>query len=165
MLGYVVAAGRVVDALLADVARSLQAEGWRVAGAVQVNEDHARPGRACHMDLDVLDGAHRIRISQDLGGLARGCRLDASGLETAVGLVAAALLAGPDLLVVNKFGKQEVDGRGFRPLIGQALALGIPVLTSVKPDNLAGFAAFADGLGQALAPDPGILRDWFAGQV
>lgn len=161
MLGYVLSGGRgEADQVLAGVVARLADMGWSLAGVVQINTDHADPGRACHMDLDVLQDRARIRISQDLGAMSRGCRLDPSALETAVGLVEAALQGGPRLLVVNKFGKQEIDGRGFRPVIGQAMAAGVPVLTTVSQGNLEGFQAFAEGLGQALPPDEGAVLDW-----
>lgn len=163
MLGYVAAEGQGQgDALLATVAQTLLADGWLVSGVVQVNTvfDPARP---CHMDLDVLTGGELVRISQNLGPLARGCRLDPTGLEAAVGRVAVALEAGPELLVVNKFGKQEVDGRGFRPLIGQALAMGVPVLTSVSARNLPEFLLFADGLAKELRADARDILRWCAG--
>lgn len=150
MLGYVTGRERgEADAVLAEVAAQLRRDGVAVAGVVQLNEDFD-PSRACHMDLHVLTGAEVVRISQNLGALSQGCRLDAAGLEQAVGLVAQALAAGPDLLIVNKFGKQEADGRGFRPLIGQAMAAGIPVLTAVNPGSQAAFDLFADGLAVRL---------------
>jgi nucleoside-triphosphatase THEP1 len=151
MLGYVTGGERgQADVVLAKVAARLRAEGVALAGVVQVNEDFdtARP---CHMDLHILTGRQVVRISQNLGALSKGCRLDPAGLEQAVGLVARALEVGADLLIVNKFGKQEADGRGFRPLIGQALVAGIPVLTAVNAGNRAAFDQFADGLGVALA--------------
>ena len=126
MLGYIVAEGRGAgDLLLAEVAAALRSSGVPLAGAVQVNLDND-PSRKCDMDLHILSGQDVVRISQDLGALSQGCRLDPMGLENAVGLVAAALDKAPALLIVNKFGKQELDGRGFRPLIGEALARGIP---------------------------------------
>ena len=151
MLGYVTGGERgQADVVLAEVAARLRAEGAALAGVVQLNDefDAARP---CHMDLHILTGTQVVRISQNLGALSKGCRLDPAGLEQAVGVVARALEAGPELLIVNKFGKQEADGRGFRPLIGQALAAGIPVLTAVNAGNRAAFESFADGLGVALA--------------
>lgn len=161
MLGYVLAEGRgEADRVLAKVAGRLTALGWPLAGVVQINVDHADPARACHMDLEVIEGHRRIRISQDLGAMSRGCRLDPSALETAVGLVEAALHRGPRLLCVNKFGKQEIDGRGFRPVIGRAMAAGVPVLTTVSPGNLDGFQMFAQGMGQALPPEVDAVLDW-----
>lgn len=150
MLGFVTGGGRgQADVVLADIAVRLRRDGVALAGVVQVNEEFD-PARPCHMDLHILTGTDVVRISQNLGALSKGCRLDAAGLEQAVGLVARALDMGPDLLIVNKFGKQEADGRGFRPLIGQALAAGIPVLTAVNAGNRAAFEAFAEGMGVPL---------------
>jgi hypothetical protein len=150
MLGYITGGERgQADLVLAEVALRLRAEGVALVGVVQVN-DEFDPSRPCHMDLHILTGTDVVRISQNLGALSKGCRLDPAGLEQAVGLVARALDTGPDLLIVNKFGRQEADGRGFRPLIGQALAADIPVLTAVNVANRPAFDAFADGLGVAL---------------
>jgi hypothetical protein len=161
-LGYVVSARRGgVDLLLADVAARLAAEGWRLAGVVQVNAE--RPGRRCDMELAVL-GGETVRISQCLGPLSRGCRLDPAGLEAAVGQVDAVLDAkAPQLLIVNKFGKAEIGGRGFRPVIARALGDGVPVLLGVNRANLDGFAAFAEGFGTPLPEDAEAVLDWCRG--
>jgi len=160
MLGYIKAAERgQADRLLAHVASILRREGVALAGVIQVNKKYD-PARACHMDLHVLDGDAVIRISQNLGAFSKGCRLDPVSLEQAVGLVDRALGAGPHLLIINKFGKQEGEGRGFRPLIGQALAEGIPVLTAASGDNLAPFENFAAGLAEPIEPDTDKILLW-----
>lgn len=145
--------------LLWDLAARLRAMGWPLAGAVQENLG-LELGYACDMNLHVLTGPQVVRISQNLGPLSEGCRLDASGLEQAVGLVEAALDASPRLLIINKFGRQEVDGRGFRPLIGRALAMGIPVLTAVSEGNIDGFEQFADGMAEPLPPEMDAVLNW-----
>lgn len=164
MFGYItMTQPGAADALLFDLAVRLRARGLRLAGAVQRNVDRD-PARRCDMDLHVLTAGAVVRISQNLGSQARGCRLDAAGLEQAVGLVGAALGSGPDdvpdLLLVNKFGKQEVDGRGFRPLIAQALLQDIPVLTAVSSGNLAGFRAFADDMADSVPATPEAVEAW-----
>lgn len=159
-LAYVIGGGRGEgDRLLAEVAERLAARGWPLAGVVQINTDRGGEG-PCDMDLSVLGRGARVRISQSLGSGSSGCRLDPDGLETAVGLVAATLEQAPRLLILNKFGKAEIEGRGFRPLIGEALAAGIPVLTGVKPLNLEGFRAFAGGLETALDGDVEAVLRW-----
>lgn len=164
MLGYVIGAERgAVDDLLAGVATHLAGLGWPLAGVVQINSETG-PSSRCDMDLQVLTLDTRVRISQRLGPMARGCRLDPQGLEEAVGLVEQALERGPRLLLINKFGKAELEGRGFRPVIGQALAAGVPVLTAVNQANLAGFERFSDGMGTALLPQPGPVIDWCLAQ-
>ena len=163
MLGYLTANGPgVADVVLAEVAARLRADGWSLAGAVQVNPD-GPPGGKCHMDLHVLASEDVVRISQDLGALSKGCRLDPAGLEAAVGLAEAAV-GNARLVVVNKFGKQEVDGRGFRPLIGKALSEGVPVLTSVGAANLPGFLEFAGDLAEEIPGDVDALIAWAKGQ-
>ncbi|MCA0994855.1 DUF2478 domain-containing protein [Alloyangia pacifica] len=160
MLGYVTGLGRgEVDRLMREVADRLRAEGWPLAGAVQHNIETG-PTSKCHMDLQVLSGADVVRISQDLGALSRGCRLDPQGLERVVGLVSAGLAKGAALLLVNKFGKQEVDGRGFRPVIGEALSSGVPVLVAVNEGNLEAFLTFAEDLAESLPPDVEAVTDW-----
>jgi len=160
MLGYVVGAERgAVDNLMAEVAAHLAGRGWPLAGVLQINSETGASTR-CDMDLQVLTLGTRVRISQRLGPLSRGCRLDPQGLEEAVGLVEHALDQGPRLLLINKFGKAELDGRGFRPVIGRALAAGVPVLTAVNQANLAGFESFLEGLGTALPPQAGSVIDW-----
>jgi hypothetical protein len=164
MLGYVIADGPgEADRLLAEVAQYLHAEGFPLIGSVQINSsrDDAQP---CDMDLHVIASGRVVRISQSLGSMAQGCRLDPAGLEQVVGLVEQALeqtgARRPRLLIVNKFGKQEADGRGFRPVIGRALAEGLAVLTSVNATNRPSFDLFADGMAEPLVPTLPAVLDW-----
>lgn len=160
LIAAVVATGQgSLDTVLTEVATELMAEGLHLAGVVQTN--CTRPDRHnCDMDVKVLPDGPVIRISQDLGPEARGCRLDPAALEQAVALVAARLAHGADLMVLNKFGKHEADGRGFRDLIGEALSRGIPVLTGVNAMNRAAFEAFADGTAELLPADADAIRGW-----
>jgi len=113
------------------------------------------------MDLRVLgqDG-QVISISQSLGALARGCRLDPQGLAQAAGLVERALDSGPRLLIVNKFGKSEAEGGGFRPAIGTALANGIPVLCAVGAAQKPDFDAFSGDMAEPLDDNLAAVLDW-----
>ena len=159
-LAYTMTTGRgTLDPLLHDVAREAMARGLRLAGIVQVNGD--RPGCArCDMDAIVLPDGPVIRISQSLGPGARGCRLDAAGLETAVAAAEARLAQGADLLIVNKFGKQEAAGRGFRPLIATALEAGADVLLGVSALNLAALLAFTGDAAAAVPAERASLLRW-----
>ncbi len=160
MLGYITLDGKgSADALLMRVADDLQARGWRLAGAVQANEGAASDGR-CHMDLRVLNADQTVRISQDLGPHSSGCRLDVGALETAVGLAEGALSEASRLCIVNKFGKQEIDGKGFRALIGQALAQDVPVLCAVGSSHVTAFQEFAGELATPVKPDLRAILDW-----
>lgn len=160
MLGYLIVEGRgAADKLMFSVAETLRNEGWALAGAVQINEE-TLPTEKCNMDLHVLAMDRVVRISQNLGALSKGCRLDPAALTTAVGLAETALAKHPQLCIVNKFGKAEIDGNGFRPLIATALGEGIPVLTTVSKGHLPAFLAFVDGMGEEILPDPNAVLKW-----
>lgn len=140
---------RLAAEALRFVAREYEAIGRRLAGVLEHEEP--RPDRArCDMILEELSAGRRIAISEDRGPLARGCRLDTAAMAEAIQLVSRALREGPDLLLLNKFGKTEAEGGGFRPLIGQALELGVPVLIAVPLRNLDAWRNFAGGMGREI---------------
>jgi hypothetical protein len=148
------------DLLLFRFATELALRGIRTSGTVQINT--LREASPCDMDVKVLPDGPVICISQSLGTGSTGCRLDPAALESAVGLVESSLAACPDCLIVNKFGKHEAEGRGFRPLIGEALSRDIPVLVGVNRLNAQAFHAFTDGMAVALPPTLPALTAWFA---
>lgn len=160
-IGYVMSPGRgEVDRILGRFARTLMARGVDVAGLVQTNRD-CGPAKACHMDVQVLPSGPVLRISQDLGAASQGCRLNPAALEQAVGLVGQRLTDATRLLIVNKFGKQEAEGRGFREVIGEALGRGIPVVVGLNGLNQARFEDFCGGMAEPLSPDVQALLAWF----
>ncbi len=160
-LAYVTTTDRgATDRLLSAVAEHLLASGAKLAGVVQTNTECADSSK-CDMDVRVLPEGETIRISQSLGTESRGCRLDPAALEQAVGYVTASLSDAPQLLIINKFGKHEADGRGFRPVIAEALAQDIPVLVGVNGMNSEKFQEFTDGEAEQLAPDLTAVSEWF----
>ncbi len=164
-LAYTMAPGRgETDLVLDRLAADLAARGVRCCGTVQINTARADPG-LCDMDVRVLPEGPVLRISQDLGPDARGCRLDPAALETAVGLVLARLASGADLLIVNKFGKHEAEGRGFRGVIAEAILLDVPVLVGLNALNRQAFETFAGGTAIELPPEPAALSAWVDGAV
>ncbi|OKH86270.1 DUF2478 domain-containing protein [Thalassospira sp. TSL5-1] len=150
-----------VDRLLENVARRLIAEGANLAGVVQVNAER-EGARHCDMLVQVLPNGAQFDISQKLGNESRGCRLDVAALEEAVAAVGVSLENRPDidLLVINKFGKHEAQGRGFRDLIAQMLMRDVPVLLGVNPLNRAAFDAFSGGEATELAADEDSIYFW-----
>lgn len=161
-LAYVMTQERgATDLLLSAVAERMSARGVQLAGIVQTNTE-CYDNALCDMDVKVLPDGDTIRISQSLGPQARGCRLDPDALEQAVAQVTASLAAEtpPQILMVNKFGKHEAAGRGMRPVIGEALALGLPVVSGVNRLNVAQFQEFADGLAVELEPSVEAIEAW-----
>ena len=157
-LGYVMVDGRgAAGLILGGVADRLRNDGIRPSGVVQA--DPVGPGQhPCETALRVLPDGPLLVINQNLGPGSRGCRLDPGALELAVA-EASARFAGADVLIINKFGKQEAAGRGFCSLIAEALDRGIPVVVGVNGLNLPAFLAFAGDLAEQLVPEEsGIIR-------
>jgi nucleoside-triphosphatase THEP1 len=124
------------------VATYLAAQGCRLAGLVQ--RDIERVGRSrCDMILEDLATGETVAISQDRGEGARGCRLDVEALMNAVARTRRALATGPDVVIVNKFGKTECEGGGCRSLIAEAVEHDVPVLVAVPLGNLESWRRFA----------------------
>lgn len=147
------------DLLLHDLAQTLTQRGYRPCGSVQINSGAWDNGK-CDMDVKVLPGGPIIRISQSLGGASKGCRLDPSALEQAVAMTERALQNGADLLIVNKFGKHEAEGRGFRMAIAMAAEKGVPVIVGVNRLNLGAFESFSAGMASQVAPSEQALVAW-----
>ena len=160
MIAYTMATGRGdTDLLLSGLAQELAARGLLGAGTVQINTER-EDSHPCDMDVKVLPDGPILRISQSLGQNAKGCRLDPSALEAAVALVEERLRSGVDYLIVNKFGKHEAEGRGFRAAIAEAVSLGIPVLVGLNALNREAFEEFSAGMAVHLAPDRQVLSAW-----
>lgn len=153
------------DQVLAHLAKHLVEQGMRACGVVQINTDAEDCGHLCDMDVQVLPDGPTIRISQSLGREAKGCRLDPAALEEAVAEVIKRLDDTIDVLILNKFGKHEADGRGFRNIIGEALSRNIPVITGVNALNLDAFQEFSGGYATAVAPTVEALSEWLKGAV
>jgi nucleoside-triphosphatase THEP1 len=120
----------------------LLAQKWMLAGFVQLNEPQDGRSR-CSMALEELSSGARISISEDRGPAARGCMLDLAELTRASAIASVALERRPDLLVINKFGKTEAAGRGFRHLIAEAFVMQVPLLIAVPCVNVTEWRDFA----------------------
>ena len=86
--------------------------------------------------------------------------MDPAALETAVSMTEQELAKGADLLIVNKFGKHEADGRGFRTLIAAALEQDVPVLVGANTLNLAALNSFCDDQAEEVPADVDALLAW-----
>jgi hypothetical protein len=163
-ISYVTVQGRgLIDDCLSEAVALMRERGWRLSGTVRALpvDHHAHP---CDMGIRVLPDGPLYRISQALGAASRGCRLDPQSIEALSADVEARLSEG-DLLVVNKFGKQECLGRGLRPAIVRALDAGMPVLVGVNGLNLPEFLTFTTGIAVALDPDPHAVLSWAADAI
>jgi len=159
-LAYFTVPGRgETDAFVVEIAKAFEAQGLRIAGTVRERpvETGAHP---CDMTLRVLPAGPVFRISQPLGTASRGCRLDGGAIES-ISAQVEKRLPGADLLVVNKFGKAEAQGRGLCDAIIGAIDFGIPTLIGVNQRNIPDFEVFSAGLAVRLSPDIRAVRAWY----
>lgn len=158
---YVSLPGRgQTDACVTAAVRLLQAAGLRLSGTFALET----PDPSCDMQLQVLPDGPVIRINQNLGRQAKGCRLDGGALESAV-IEVSHRTKGAQALIVNKFGKLEAEGRGYVPLIVEALDKGLPVLIGVNALNLPELLSFAGDMAESLPGDPQAIADWVLAQA
>ncbi|WP_075995916.1 DUF2478 domain-containing protein [Salaquimonas pukyongi] len=148
-----------IDDILEDVARRMQDRGSRVDGFLQ-RETAGEGGCCATMHLESMDGQTIGTISQNLGRHSRGCRLDPAALAALCGPLITRLDVGCDLLIINRFGKGESLGAGFRSAIEHAFLRGIPVLTAVRKTYLEAWMAFTNGEYCLLPPQADAVEAW-----
>lgn len=156
--------GAETDALLYALTLRVRRRGLRLAGAVQSNPTAAGRSR-CDILLEDLATGRQVMASDDRGRLARGCRLDTGALEECVGLSLSALDKETDLVVVNRFGKRETEGHGFRQLIEEAVLLGVPALVGLNRAHLDSWQVFVGEEPVLLPPKPEAVARWCAANV
>lgn len=150
----------VAKSALLSLANDLLAHDIRCVGLV---DGTLAPGTKCHrcdQPVLILPDRKPCKISQALGAHSYGCRLDPGALEWCVAETTRRLQHGADLMVLNKFGKEEAEGRGFRALIADALVMGIPVIAGISARNRQPFKDFASGLAIKLPPKREALMHW-----
>lgn len=152
-----------VDRELAGLAGRLRQAGYTLAGAVQHNTAEGSSPCADMMLEDLATGA-RLDISTPLARAGGGCRLDATALEDATGIIAGALDRPADrqvdLVIINRFGKQEILGNGFRNMIEAAVTRDIPLLTALNGVHRSAWDGFAAGMADILSPDAETIEQW-----
>lgn len=149
-----------VDTLLQEVAQTLTGQGRRVQGVLQLRGAETGDCHCNDMDLHVIGSDRKFRISQSLGRESRGCRLHPGALADCAAFLEDNLASGTDLLILNRFGRGESEGKGFRDLIGAAIARDIPVLTALRPAYVAAWADFGAEMACELPADREAVLAW-----
>ena len=143
------------DALLSAFAAQIVARGRKPTGLIQTN------GSSGALSVQLLPSAEPIVIGESRGPGARGCILDVGRLLDAGMRISEALKAGADVLIVNRFGKQEAEGKGLLFLIEEAMAQNIPVVIAVAQARWDSWMAFSQGMGVALSPNLNAMLQWW----
>jgi molybdate transport system ATP-binding protein len=149
-----------VDSLLAAFAADLICEGHRIGGVVQHNSKGASGTRELMQMIDLMTG-RAIPICQALGSGAVSCTLDPAGLAEAAVSVSRAIDEDVDLVIVNKFSKQEAAGGGLRAELADAVMAGMPILTAVPEKCYDAWIEFTGGFGTTLVCERHVVDEWW----
>lgn len=150
-----------VDGLLEDFAARQMARGAIVRGVLQSRGEQTGECHCRDMDLVIIGEGSTFRISQSLGEGSSGCRLHSGRLAECSAHLDHQLEQGCNLLVLNRFGKGESEGRGFRDLINKAFALDLPVLLAVRPTYMKAWLSYVGNCAEILPPEFRSLEKWF----
>jgi len=159
ILAIVYSDGLAADRFISDLGYKSRDAGISVAGLVQ-NNKFIRDRAKCDMEVEELASGVVLKISEDRGKEARGCRLDRGILSEAAALLSASLENGPELVVLNKFGKLEAEGRGLRDTLADAVQLGVPIIVGVPYRNLEQWRVFSGGLAEECPLGSSRLHEW-----
>jgi hypothetical protein len=158
MAALVTPGGRDLDDLMARVARTLRAEGLAVGGVVQST---ACSGDVCgQMLLTDIETGLVVNLTQNLGKLATACHLDSSALAGICGSLERQVEAGLDLVLLNRFGKAEIEGHGLRGVLEKAVMTETSVLLTVRPDYADAWRDYHGGLADDLPIDEEAVLAW-----
>jgi Protein of unknown function (DUF2478) len=147
------------DRVIAGFAADLRRSGCRPVGVVQ-------RGRSCRSDhprlgVTLLPDDEVVGLALDGEPSTRGCRLDANRLAGLSMRLAAAIDDGADLVIINRFGRSEAEGKGLIDLIRLALEADIPVLIAVPEQRFADWITFSEGMNVRLACKRDALDRWW----
>jgi uncharacterized protein DUF2478 len=145
------------DRILREFAADLNGRGFRAVGLVQLGH-HCLDASLSAM---LVHTGEELNLFQDLGSCAAGCRLDVGQLLDAGQQIARAIDDGADVLIINRFGRQEREGKGLSYLVEHALSSDIPVVIAVPSHRFADWIKFADGMSVKLHCNRFALDAWW----
>ena len=146
------------DRILHDFAADLNRGGGRAVGLVQLGHHRADSRQVSAL---LVHTGEKLSLFQDLGKSAEGCRVDVGQLLHAAAQISDAIDRGADVVIVNRFGRQEREGKGLVYLIERALSAGIPVVIAVPSHRFADWIKFVDGMSVKLPCDRESLDIWW----
>ena len=146
---------RLISGFVADLRRA----GCRTVGVVQ-------RGRSCRSEeprlgVTMLPDGELVGLALDDEPASGGCRLDPDRLARLSTRLAAAIDDGADLVIINRFGRAEAEGKGLIELIPQALDADIPVLIAVPEQRFAARIRFSEGMNVRLPCRHDALERWW----
>jgi len=139
------------DRLLSGFLLDLQTQGFDAVGIVQVRREAPLAGRAAH-GFRLVSGQGRPSADEDTGG------------ECLAGIgrrLAVLVEERPDILVLNRFGWQELNGSGLLDVLQLAMLREVPAVIAVPEALFPHWLDLANGLTVRLPCDRAALDRWW----
>ncbi len=147
-----------VDAQLQHVCNKLAVTGLIVGGLLQENSC----GDISGVQLVDIRSQEKFNIWENRGNHASGCRLDEAGLLGSAKVIEQAIFDRVDLVIINRFGRAESEGKGLRDYFAQAVDAGVPVLTGVREPYIEAWQNFHGGMAHELIASDIKMENWIA---
>jgi len=147
-----------IDARLTHICTLLSDKGLIVGGLIQENSC----GDVSGVQLVDIRSQKKFDIWENRGLHASGCRLDEAGLLGSAKVIEQAILDQVDMLIINRFGRAESEGKGLRDYFAQAIDAGIPVLTGVRDPYVDSWQQFHGGMAHELLATDTAMENWIA---
>jgi hypothetical protein len=146
------------DEILLEFAADLSAQSYHAIGLVQL-------GHYCvdapNLSAKLVHTGEELQLFQNLATTSVGHRLDINRLLNAGAQVADEIDHGADIVIVNRFGRQECGGKGLSYLVERALNADIPVVIAVPNHRFADWIRFAQGMSVKLRCEREALDAWW----
>ena len=139
----------------------LKSNNVRVGGVLQEALFNSA-GEITGLDAIDVDTNQRIPISRPMENRDE-CGLDVSALAGTTEIIRKAIDDRLALVVVEKFGELEQEGKGLIDEIFQTIAAGIPLLISVPEAALAAWQERSGELGSVLSFNEEAFQQWWQG--
>ena len=152
------------DRLLLGFAEDLRRSGVRTAGLVQLDGWFCRSSDS-DLRVAVLSNSEVVHVAHDRELGAPRCRLDCGGLASLAKVIETAIRDGADLVVINRFGKLEAEGKGLIELIQLAAEAEIPMLIAVPEHRFASWIKYCGGMSVRLPCRRTALDRWWRSSV
>jgi hypothetical protein len=146
------------DRLLLGFAADLRRVGLRPAGIVQLRPHQRDDDR---LDAVILSNQQAVSLGHDRACGHHQCQLDPGGIADITYAITAAIRDGADVVIINRFGKLEAEGRGLIDLIEEAVAADIPVLIAVPEHRFAAWIKYCSGMSVRLPCRRAALDQWW----
>jgi len=142
--------------LLATLRSHLSQQGFRISGLLQEGDRSQDRSGICLRDLE---SGKSLGIMQPIT-VEGCCTVDPQAMADASMVLRRCLQDRPDLVLINKFGRLELDGQGLADEMMALLADEIPLLTTVSQNKLEHWLDFTGGMTCLLPGDATALRRW-----